>query len=249
MSGEISPHWTLKRGGFILEIHAPVLFSPSPSHFLLFHTSSSHFLHAHTATHGTGGRGEQSTSRAVHPRVGLPAARASVRWRERWATTLPPRSRGCTSATRRDWCGGTTWEEARHHSRWAKRCGAGLALAQVRRARAATPWRTGKFTRSRQAVFNSPERPKGCNVTLRAACVPRRITCVTRTSLRRRQLCFTWPQIRPAAPRHRRALGPRRPTSGHCPTCAGRRREVEIEAITGEERQAERRPGSVAESG
>src|SRR5947209_16293671 len=32
MSGEISPHWTLKRGCFILEIHAPVLFSPSPSH-------------------------------------------------------------------------------------------------------------------------------------------------------------------------------------------------------------------------
>ena len=215
MSGEISPHWTLKRGGFILEIHAPVLFSPSPSHFLLFHTSSSHFLHAHTATHGTGGRGEQSTSRAVHPRVGLPAARASVRWRERWATTVPPRSRGCTSAPRSDWCGGTTWEEARHHSRWAKRCGAGCAVAQVRRARAATPWRTGKFTRSIQAVFNSPERPKCCNVTLRAACVPRRITCVTRTSLRRRQLCFTWPQIRPAAPRHRRALGPRRPTSGH----------------------------------
>src|SRR5207302_2563419 len=186
MSGEISPHWTLKRGCFILEIHAPVLFSPSPSHFLLFHTSSSHFLHAHTATHGTGGRGEQSTSRAVHPRVGLPAARASVRWRERWATTVPPRSRGCTSAPRSDWCGRTTWEEARHHSRWAKRCGDCCAVAQVRRARAAKPWRTVRFTRSIKAVFNRPEKPNPCKAAVRASCVPSRITWVTRTSLRRR---------------------------------------------------------------
>jgi Recombinase zinc beta ribbon domain/Recombinase len=37
-----------------------------------------------------------------------------------------------------------------------------------------------------KAVFSRPEKPNACNATVRSACVPRRITCVTRTSLRRR---------------------------------------------------------------
>ena len=47
---------------------------------------------------------------------------------------------------------------------------------------AAIPCRTVRFTRSIEAVFNRPEKPNPC----RASSVPRRITCVTRTSLRRR---------------------------------------------------------------
>ena len=45
-------------------------------------------------------KGHESTSRAVHRRCVLPAAIAGVRCRERCATSLPPRSRGCTSAPR-----------------------------------------------------------------------------------------------------------------------------------------------------
>jgi hypothetical protein len=59
-------------------------------------------------------------------------------------------------------------------------------VAQVRRARAATPWRTVKFARSRKAVLSRPERPKLCKAALRASSVPRRLTCETRTSLRQR---------------------------------------------------------------
>jgi hypothetical protein len=35
-------------------------------------------------------------------------------------------------------------------------------VAQVRRARAAKPWRTVRFTRSIKAVFNRPEKPNPC---------------------------------------------------------------------------------------
>jgi len=55
-------------------------------------------------------------------------------------------------------------------------------VAQVRRASVVTPWRTVKFTRSIIAVFNRPERPKCYKAMVRASSVPRRITCVTRTS-------------------------------------------------------------------
>jgi hypothetical protein len=50
----------------------------------------------------TGGKGQESTSRAVHRRLVLPAAIAGVRWRSRCANRLPPRSRVCMSATRSD---------------------------------------------------------------------------------------------------------------------------------------------------
>jgi hypothetical protein len=50
----------------------------------------------------TGGKGHESTSRTVHRRVVLPAAIAGVRCRYRRANRLPPRSRGCASATRND---------------------------------------------------------------------------------------------------------------------------------------------------
>jgi hypothetical protein len=46
--------------------------------------------------------------------------------------------------------------------------------------------RTVRFTRSIKAVFNRPEKPSLCKATVRASCVPSRITGVTRTSLRRR---------------------------------------------------------------
>jgi hypothetical protein len=55
------------------------------------------------------------------------------------------------------------------------------------------PWRTGSFTRSRKAVFTLPEKPNPCKEALKASSVPRRITCVRRTSLRRRYHVFTWP--------------------------------------------------------
>jgi hypothetical protein len=45
-------------------------------------------------------------------------------------------------------------------------------------------FRTVKFTRSIQAVFNFPEKPSSCKVAVRAASVPSRMTCVTRLSLR-----------------------------------------------------------------
>ena len=54
-------------------------------------------------------------------------------------------------------------------------------MAQVRHARAATPWRTVRFTRSRKAVFNRQRHNHG-PATLRAASVPRRITCEILTS-------------------------------------------------------------------
>jgi hypothetical protein len=59
-------------------------------------------------------------------------------------------------------------------------------VAQVRRASAAMPCRTVKFTRSMKAVFSRPEKPRRCKVSSRASSVPKRITCVTCTSLRQR---------------------------------------------------------------
>jgi hypothetical protein len=46
-----------------------------------FRGASSHLSGSQMGENGTGGRGEHSTSRAVHRRVVLPAARASVRCR------------------------------------------------------------------------------------------------------------------------------------------------------------------------
>jgi hypothetical protein len=57
---------------------------------------------------------------------------------------------------------------------------------------------------------------------LRASSVPRRITCVTCTSLRRRSLFFTWPEIRLDSTRHQRTLRPRRPNASHWPKWAVR---------------------------
>ncbi len=48
----------------------------------------------------TFGNGQESTSRAVHRRLVLPAAMAGVRCRYRCARRLPPRSRGGASASR-----------------------------------------------------------------------------------------------------------------------------------------------------
>jgi hypothetical protein len=64
------------------------------------------------------------------------------------------------------------------------------AVAQVRRASAATPCRTVRFTRSIKAVFNLPEKPNSCKAAARAASVKRRITCMTRVSLRQRSAFF-----------------------------------------------------------
>ena len=49
-------------------------------------------------------------------------------------------------------------------------------MAQVRRASAAIPCRTVKFTRSIKAVFNLPEKPNPCKAAVSASSVPRRMT-------------------------------------------------------------------------
>jgi hypothetical protein len=100
ISGWVSPQSMLQRGCFIPSVNAPVPLVPSPNRLLLLEKESSRVVHAPMRTHGTGDKGWHSTSRAVHRRVVLPAAIAGVRWRYRCATILPPRSRGCASATR-----------------------------------------------------------------------------------------------------------------------------------------------------
>jgi hypothetical protein len=113
-------------------------------------------------------------------------------------------------------------------------------VAQVRRARAAKPWRTVRFTRSIKAVFNRPEKPNSCKAALRASSVPSRITWVTRTSLRQRsaffhlaihQLCCHLPLRHvPSSTNHLEPLS----------EMSREGIEVEIEAITGEEGDATR---------
>jgi hypothetical protein len=121
----------------------------------------------------TGGKGRESISHAVHRRLVLPAAMAGVRWRSRCGRRLPPRSRGCARATRNEACRRDIRDRRRgHHCRWASSCGAGFDVAQVRRARAAMPWRMVRLTRSMKAVFNRPERPNPCRAALRASSVP-----------------------------------------------------------------------------
>ena len=48
------------------------------------------------------------------------------------------------------------------------------------------PMTDSRITSSMKAVFSRPEKPIPCRASVRSACVPRRITCVTRASLRRR---------------------------------------------------------------
>jgi hypothetical protein len=66
-------------------------------------------------------------------------------------------------------------------------------VAQVRRARAQTPWRTVTLTRSMQAVLSRPEKPIPCKPAVRATSVKSRMRWVTRTNLPRRELFFSWP--------------------------------------------------------
>jgi hypothetical protein len=109
-------------------------------------------------------------------------------------------------------------------------------------------FRTVRLTREIQAVFNRPEKPNPCKTTLRSSAVPRRITCETRTSLRQRSAFLdltvdqTWRHLPSAHVVSSTAEG--EPLAK-----VGRERiEVQIEAITGEERNAERRPGALAGS-
>src|SRR5260370_16351666 len=53
------------------------LLSSSPCRLLPFHGASPHFTHAQMVKGGTGGKGSQSTSLAVHRRFVLPAAMAA----------------------------------------------------------------------------------------------------------------------------------------------------------------------------
>jgi hypothetical protein len=48
------------------------------------------------------------------------------------------------------------------------------------------PMSDGQVHPFNKAVLSRPEKPIPCRATVRSACVSRRITCVTRTSLRRR---------------------------------------------------------------
>jgi hypothetical protein len=109
--------------------------------------------------------------------------------------------------------------------------------------------RTVRFTRSIQAVLSRPEKPNRGLAPLRAASVPRPITCVTQTSLRQRSAFLhlaidqTYLHLPPAH------IAPS--TNSFTPLSKMSREgiEVHIEAITGEERDAERRPRAVAGSG
>src|SRR5947209_7096907 len=83
--------------GVLLLAHLPI----SPRHG----TASTSGCDAAQAE--TFGKGQASTSRAVHRRWVLPAAMAGVRCRKRCARRLPPRSRGCTHATHSDAWGRT----------------------------------------------------------------------------------------------------------------------------------------------
>jgi hypothetical protein len=113
-------------------------------------------------------------------------------------------------------------------------------VAQVRRASAAIPWRTVRFTRSIKAVFNRPERPHPCKAALRAGSVPRRITCVTRTSLRQRS-AFLHLAVDQAW-LHQPSTHVASSTTHMEPLAkVGRERiKVQIEPITGKERQTAR---------
>jgi hypothetical protein len=144
-------------------------------------------IHAHMMKCGTGGKGEESTSLAVHRRLVLPAAMAGGRWRSRCAISLPPRTRGETSATRSD-----VWGRDIRVSQLATIPG---GLRGVERAsswpRYGVPARPPHDGRSVE-----PARYKPCSAALRspvrglatwrALLVPRRITCVRRTILCRR---------------------------------------------------------------
>ena len=85
-------HLTLGEGPFRLLLTAPSPPSSRPD------TATPSGLRGSQAV--IGGKGHKSTSRVVHRRVVLPAARAFVRCRYRCARRLPPRSRGCASLTR-----------------------------------------------------------------------------------------------------------------------------------------------------
>src|SRR5262249_2289946 len=128
-------------------------------------------------------------------------------------------------------------------------CGACWEVAQVRRASAAIPCRTVSGARSMNAVFNLPERPNPCKAALRSSVAPRRITCETRTSLRQRSAFLHVTVDQPH--RHRTSEG-FAPTMTHLEPLTKVSREgikVAIQSVTGKERDAERRPGSVAACG
>jgi hypothetical protein len=149
---------------------------------LPFHEASSRFIHAQIFTHGD--FRQRTTEHFLHCPLSVGSSRC-----HRWNTLeVSLRQTFATSFSRL-------------HERHPERCMGEhkmrvsspplqvgqelwglLAVAQVRRARADTPCRTVKFTRSIKAVFNRPERPNHGPATLRAASVPRRITCETFTS-------------------------------------------------------------------
>jgi hypothetical protein len=122
-------------------------------------------------------------------------------------------------------------------------------VAQVRRARAATPWRTVKFARSIKAVLSRPDRPTPCKVARISGLCPQahdmRHTNQLAPSVAFLHLAVDQPRRHlPLASMLSLAIS-LEPVS----KMGGESTEIQIEAITGEERQAERRPGSVGESG
>jgi hypothetical protein len=162
---------------------------------------------------------------------------------------LPPRACGCTRGTHSAACGGTTCESARHHSRWVSRCGAGFAVAQVRRASAAIAWRTVRFTGSIKAVFNLPERPHPWKAPLRAA-------WGSKTHHRREAhqlatpgafLHLTGDQIRRHLPSE--DFPPKAPHLEPVSEMGRYGIKVHVQTITAEERYTERRLRAVAENG
>jgi hypothetical protein len=111
-------------------------------------------------------------------------------------------------------------------------------VAQVRLARAAPPCRIVRLTRSIKAVLSRPERPNPCKAASRASSVPRRITCVTFTSLRQRSAFL---HLAIDQPRCYLPLAHVAPWANHLDplTKVGCESiKVEIESVTGKERQA-----------
>ena len=122
-------------------------------------------------------------------------------------------------------------------------------MAQVRRASAATPWRTVRLTRSIKAVLSRPVRPS-----------PRPRGFESRLCPQAHHIRDSHQLAPPGAFFHLAIDQARRylplaympPSLNHLKPLAKMGCEgikVQIEAITGEERQTERRPGFVAGSG
>jgi len=108
-------------------------------------------------------------------------------------------------------------------------------VAQVRRASAATPCRTVRFTRSIKAVFRRPERPNPCKAAVRATSVPRLITCMTRVSLLQRSAFFHLAVDQARSHLPSAYVSPSTSLFPPCPKMSRESIKVAIESVTGKQ--------------